>query len=86
MDGKKDKKCKGVKKCIVKKTLKFDDYKKCLDDEKNVYKEQMVFRSKKHDVFTMNVNKITLNREDDKKLIQEDGVGTFAWGHVKGQA
>ena len=25
-----DKKCKGVKKCIVKKTLDFEDYKQCL--------------------------------------------------------
>ena len=63
----------------MKETLKFDDYKKCLDNGKNIYKEQMVFRSKKHDVFTMNVNKTALNREDDKRLIQEDGVSTLAW-------
>ena len=24
------KKCKGIKKCVVKKTISFDDYKKCL--------------------------------------------------------
>ena len=86
MDGEEDKKCKGVKKCVVKKTLRFDDYKKCLDDGKNVYRQQMMFRNKNHDVFTMNVNKIALNREDDKRLIQEDGVSTLARGHVKGQA
>ena len=26
LDGKDDKKCKGIKKCVVKKTLDFDDY------------------------------------------------------------
>ena len=33
-DGKEDKKAKGTKKCIIKKMIKFNDYKKCLlDDE-----------------------------------------------------
>ena len=30
LDGAEDKKCKGIKKCAVKKTLTFDDYKNCL--------------------------------------------------------
>ena len=30
LDGAEDKKCKGIKKCEVKKTLTFDDYKACL--------------------------------------------------------
>ena len=32
LDGKEDKRRKGIKKCVVKKTLGFDDYKKCLFD------------------------------------------------------
>ena len=38
------KKCKGIKKCVVKKTIKFDDYKKCLFEGINVYKSQLLFR------------------------------------------
>ena len=30
LDGAEDKKCRGIKKCVVKKTLTFDDYKNCL--------------------------------------------------------
>ena len=30
LNGSEDKKCKGIKKCIVKKTLTFEDYKTCL--------------------------------------------------------
>ena len=30
LDGGEDKKCKGIKKCVVKKTLSFEDYKNCL--------------------------------------------------------
>ena len=29
LDGSEDKKCKGIKKCVVKKTLTFGDYKTC---------------------------------------------------------
>ena len=32
LDNKDDKKCKGIKKCVVKKTITFDDYKNCLLD------------------------------------------------------
>ena len=33
--GAEDKKCKGIKKCVVKKTLAFDDYKNCLFSSSN---------------------------------------------------
>ena len=33
-DGKEDKKAKGTKKCIIKKMIKFNDYKKCLLSDK----------------------------------------------------
>ena len=32
LDGSEDKKCEGIKKCIVKKTLTFEDYKTCLSN------------------------------------------------------
>ena len=41
---------KGSKKCVVEKTLTFDDYKKCLDDGKNVYRSQLFFQNKDHEV------------------------------------
>ena len=49
------KKCKGIKKCVVKKTLTFDDYKKCLDDGKNVYRSQLLFQNKDHEIYTSKV-------------------------------
>ena len=35
------KKCKGIKKCVVKKTITFDDYKKCLFEGRNIHKLQL---------------------------------------------
>ena len=83
MYGGEDKKYKGIKKCVVKKTLRFDDYHKCLVDGKDVYRQQMMIRSSKHNVHTINVNKIALNRCDDKRIIQEDGISTLVRGHYK---
>ena len=60
LDGVEDKKCKGIKKCIVKKTLTFEDYKNCLFNSTDVYRSQLMFRSTKHEVHTIEVNKVTL--------------------------
>ena len=58
---KEKKKCKGIKKCGVKKTLKFDDCVNCRLSGKNDYKSQLMFRLTKHEVHMIKVNKVTLN-------------------------
>ena len=57
-DFKEDKKAKGTKKCVIKRMIKFDDYKKCLLNGEVVLKSQQRFKSKGHDVYTKNINKI----------------------------
>ena len=81
LDGSEDKKCKGIKKCVVKKTLTFEDYKTCLFSDSTEYRSQLMFRSAKHEVHTIEVNKVTLNRDDDKRTPRKDGISTFARGH-----
>ena len=39
-DGKEDKKAKGTKKCVIKKMIKFNDYKKCLLNDEVILKSQ----------------------------------------------
>ena len=62
------KKCKGIKKCIVKKTISFEDYKNCLFSGETSYRPQLMFRSSKHKVKTLEVNKLALSRDDDKGI------------------
>ena len=81
LDGSEDKKCKGIKKCVVKKTLTFEDYKACLFSDSTEYRSQLMFRSAKHEVHTIEVNKVALNRDDDKRISRKDGISTFARGH-----
>ena len=82
--GEKDepKKCKGIKKCVVKKTISFEDYKRCLFERRVIHRSQMMFRSRKHKVKTLKVNKLALSREDDKR-ISIDGINSLAMGHYK---
>ena len=56
-------KAKGVKKNVIKKSLTFEDYKKCLFSEEKVLKEMNIIRSKNHDIYSMNVNKVALSSE-----------------------
>ena len=49
LDGSEDKKCEGIKKCVIKKTLTFEDYKACLLNPTDVYRSQLMFRSSKHE-------------------------------------
>ena len=83
LDGAEDNKCKGIKKCVVKRTLFFYDYKNCLLNPTNesVYRPQLMFRSKKHKVHTTEVNKVALDRNDDKQIAKKDGISILAHDH-----
>ena len=81
LEGSKDKKCKGIKKCVVKKTLTFEDYKNCLFEDSTEYRSQLMFRSIRDEIFTLEVNKVVLNKDDDKRIAKKDGISTLARGH-----
>ena len=80
-DGKEDKKAKGTKKCVIKRMIKFNDYKKCLLKDKVLLKSQQRFISKKHDVYTENINKITLSNNDDKRIVSSDKIMSYPYGY-----
>ena len=42
----------------------------------------MLFENKKHEVYTVNKYKIALNRDDDKSIVQADGITTLAMAYV----
>ena len=80
-DGKEDKKAKGTKKCIIKKMIKFNDYKKCLLNDEVILKSQQRFISKKHDVYTENFNKIALSNNDDKRIVSSNKISSYPYGY-----
>ena len=62
---------------MVQKALTFYDCKKCLDDGMNVCAEKLLFQNKDPEIYTGKVSKISLNRDDVKKLIQADQISTL---------
>ena len=80
-DGKEGKTAKGTKKCIIKRMIKIDDYKNCLLNDKISLKSQPRFISKKHDVYTEDINKIALSNDDDKRIVSLDKVTSYPYGY-----
>ena len=74
------KKCKGIKKCVVRKTISFDDYKDCLFGGGSSYRSQLMLRSLRHEVKTLEVNKLALSRDDDKRITVNE-INSLARGH-----
>ena len=72
-------KCKGIKKNVVKKTMDFDDYVNCLFLDKKQMRSMKIIRSEKHDIFSKEVNKVALSNEDDKRKVLKDNVHTLAF-------
>ena len=85
-DGKEDKKPKGTKECVIKRMIKFNDYKNCLLKDKVILKSQQRFISKKHDAYTENINKIALSNNDDKRIVSSDKITSYLYGYKGKQA
>ena len=49
-NGNNNKKAKGTQKCIIKRILKFNDYKNCLLNNEIILKSQQRFKSEAHNV------------------------------------
>ncbi|KYQ49525.1 hypothetical protein ALC60_11402, partial [Trachymyrmex zeteki] len=82
VDGKKDtKKAKGVKNNVVARTITFDDYTRCLNEEIEMTRRQSCIRSKLHEVYTISESKIALSPYDDKQYVVPDSTETLPWGH-----
>ena len=80
-DKKKHKKAKGVKKCVVKKQIMHEQYKKTLFGKKQQWHGMNILRSEGHEIYGMYVKKISLSPFDSKRWIEEDGIHTKAYGY-----
>ena len=80
-DYKEVKKGKGTKKCVIKRMIKFNDYKNCLLNGEVVLNSRQRFKSKGHDVYTENINKIALSSNDDKRIVSSDKITSYPNGY-----
>ena len=83
LEGEESKKCKGVKKLVVKNSITHDDHKNCLFTGTEQLRKMNVIRSHKHDIYTEEVNKVALSPSDDKRHILEGQTTTLALGNYR---
>ena len=78
-DDKTTKKCKGMKKNVVKKSIQMEDYKKCLFSGEKQMRKMNIIRSENHNIYSKEVNKVALSNDDDKRKVLKDGIHTKAF-------
>ena len=83
--GNADKKAKEKKQCVIKRILKFTDYKNCSTNYKVILKSQQRFKSELHDVYAKEVNKIVLSNNDDKRLQSFVRITSYPYGSSAGK-
>ena len=82
-EGAEHKKCKGIKKKTVDKTMTIDNYEQVLFSKAAQLRKMNVIRSHGHEIYTEELNKVALSADDDKRIIMEDGIHTLAYGHYR---
>ena len=77
-EGSETKKCKGVKKAVVKTELDIEDYKKCVFGDERKIVSFNTLRSRKHEITTETITKIAIDGKDDKCIVCENKIDTLA--------
>ena len=74
---------KGIKKNIITKNIKHEDYKEVLFNNKQMHHTLKTIRSNNHQLGSFELNKISLSCFDDKRFIHQNGITSYAYGHYK---
>ena len=82
-DDKGIKTAKGIKKVVIIKDIKHEDYKNVLLNNKQLDHKMKTIRSHKHQLGSYEINKVSLSYFDDKRYILNDGIHSLAYGHYK---
>ena len=74
------KKAKGTKNCVVKHRLTHENYKDCSFNCTATLRSQKRIKSYYHEMYTKEVNKVTLTSDDDKVLQTFNRIETYPYG------
>ena len=79
---KNNKKAKGVKRNVIRKSISHGDYLHFLNQSKVMHHKMKTIRSDCHQISSYEINKISLSPFDDKRYILSDGISSYAYGHL----
>ena len=68
-----------MRKNVCNKTIKFEDYKECLENNEMLLTSEQRFKSEALNIFTENNNKIALTANDDKGLQTNNGIKSYPY-------
>ena len=74
---------KGIKKQVIIKDIKHEDYKEVLFNNKQMHHTIKTIRSNNHQLGSFELNKISLSCFDDKRFVHQNGITSYAYGHYK---
>ena len=77
------KRAKGVKKGVVKRYIRHQNYKDILLNRTQMHTSMNTIRSDHHKVKSYRLNKIGLSCFDDKRFILHNGCDTLSHGHYR---
>ncbi len=63
-NGTQEKKCKGVKKCVIKNEITIADFEECLFSGKSQFRMMNTIRSRQHNIGSERINKTALSAND----------------------
>ena len=67
---------------VTKRSIQLDDYRECLFCMKEQHRKTNVIRSHCHEIYTEEINKISLFSDDDNRVIMADKIQTLAYEHT----
>ena len=67
---------KGIKKNVIEKNIKHEDYKKVLFNNKQIQHKIKTTRRQNHQLGRFEINKISLSCFDDKRYILNNGINS----------
>ena len=76
-----EKKTKGIKQCVIKRQLTFDNYVVALFNDNKINRSQYVFRCYCHHVYTKKVTNKALSGNNDKRIQATDKITTYPYGY-----
>ena len=74
---------KGIDRGFVKKHIKHEQYRMCLEQYQSTSAHFKTIRSQRQELFTMDISKIGLSPYDDKRYLLKDSHETLAYGHYR---
>jgi len=72
---------KGIDRGFVKRSIKHEQYRACLEEYTRTTANFKTIRSSRQELFTMDISKIGLSPYDDKRYLLKNSPNTLAYGH-----